>query len=420
MNSINYDDLPHNNILCVDMKSFFASVEAVAREMDPLKVFLAVVGDKNRESSVVLAASPLLKEKYNIKTGNRFYEIPEYSEIKIVNARMGLYLETSLQITRLFNNFVPLDALHVYSIDESWLKLDGTERLLGDKYQVAKKIRNELLKKFGLHCSMGLGPNMFLAKVAMDIEGKKKGFAEWTYDDVPHKLWPLALDECWGIGSRLKKRFNRLGIKTVGELAQLSLTYLEKRFGIMGSQLYYHARGIDLSKVEGHYREQPKNLGRGITLLHDYKNEEEIRTVIFDLSEEVAKRSREKGLVGKTISLGIGYSREELNGGFYVQRSLKQYTNLTHDVYGTCLDLFSENYRGEVVRKINVALGNFSSHTAGQLNLFINKTKENKICKTKDEIEDKFGYRALFYGRSLKKGSVRKKIKTTTGGHKTF
>ena len=281
MNSnIDYDKLPHNNILCVDMKSFFASVEAVLRGMDPMQAILAVVGDTGRESSVVLAASPLLKEKYNIKTGNRLYEIPGNSEINIVNARMGIYLEVSLQITRLFNNFVPLDAIHVYSIDESWIKLDGTERLWGQKYRVAKEIKNELLSKFGLYCSMGLGPNMFLAKVAMDIEGKKKGFVEWDYNDVPIKLWPVDLGECWGIGSRLKRQFNKLGIKTVGELAKLSLNYLENRFGIMGSQLYYHARGIDLSRVEGHYRDKLHNLGRGITLLHDYKDKEEIKTVI--------------------------------------------------------------------------------------------------------------------------------------------
>ena len=105
---IDYEQLPDNKILCVDMRSFFASVEAVERGWDPLEVCLAVVGDKSRPGSVVLAASPALKEKYNIKTGSRLYEIPEKKEIKIVEARMGLYLQRSLQITLLLGNLYPL------------------------------------------------------------------------------------------------------------------------------------------------------------------------------------------------------------------------------------------------------------------------------------------------------------------------
>ncbi|MFW6035982.1 MAG: UV damage repair protein UvrX, partial [Halothermotrichaceae bacterium] len=133
---IDYKQMPHNNILCVDMKSFFASVEAVDRGLDPLKVCLAVVGDKERDGAVVLAASSALKSRYDIRTGNRLFEIPEDPEIIIVNARMGLYLKRSLQITLLFKEFVPINAIHVYSIDESWLKLDGTEKIHGDKIKL--------------------------------------------------------------------------------------------------------------------------------------------------------------------------------------------------------------------------------------------------------------------------------------------
>lgn len=134
---------------------------------------------------------------------------------------MGLYLKRSLQITLLFREFVPLDAIHVYSIDESWLKLAGTERLFGDKLQVARMIKERIERDFALPSSMGLGPNMFLAKVAMDIEGKKKGLAEWTYADVKEKLWPVPVEKCWGIGRRMSRWFNKIGVNTVGDIAQL-------------------------------------------------------------------------------------------------------------------------------------------------------------------------------------------------------
>lgn len=414
---INYEELPDDKILCVDIRSFFASIEAVEHGWDPLEVCLAVVGDKSRSGSVVLAASPALKEKYNIKTGSRLYEIPEKKEIKIVEARMGLYLKRSLQITLLFREFVPLDAIHVYSIDESWLKLAGTERLFGDKLQVARMIKERIERDFALPSSMGLGPNMFLAKVAMDIEGKKKGLAEWTYADVKEKLWPIPVEKCWGIGRRMSRWFNKIGVNTVGDIAQLPLDFLEDRFGIMGNQLYYHAWGVDLSKLEGHYNDPHKAIGRGITLFKDYNNEEEIKTVIFDLAEEVGKRARDSHLVGKTVILGLGYSKEEKEAGFHLQRTGETYTNLTSDIYQLALELFLENYQGQAVRRVSLALGNLAYSREMQLNLFTDHLKELKLSKLKDRLENKYGYKALFFGKSMRPGSVRERIKTTIGGH---
>jgi DNA polymerase V len=414
---IDYQKLPNNQILCVDMKSFFASVEAVDRGWDPLKVCLAVVGDQSRPGAVVLAASSSLKRKYNIKTGNRLYEIPRIPEIKIVDARMGLYLKRSLQITLLFKSFLPLDAIHVYSIDESWLKLDGTERLLGDSRKAALLIKEKLQTNFGLPSSMGLGPNMFLAKVAMDIEGKKQGFAEWTYDDIKEKLWPVPLQECWGIGGRLNRWFKKIGIRTVGGLAQLPLELLEDKFGIMGNQLYYHAWGVDLSRLEGHYNDKHKALGRGITLFRDYTEREEIKTVIFELAEEVGKRARESNIAGRTIILGVGYSRREEKAGFHLQRSIDDYTNFTNEIYQVAMEIFGENYQGQPVRRISLALGNLAPASAIQLSLFEDKLTEINLNRTKDDLQNRYGYKALFFGKSLRKGSVKERIKTTIGGH---
>lgn len=415
---VDYDTLAQKNILCVDMQSFFASIEAVSRGLDPVETPLAVLGDKKRNGSIVLAASPALKKDYSISTADRFYQIPDDPKIKLVEARMGLYVRISIEIIKLFNNYVPLDAIHVYSIDESWIKLDGTERLFGDKWKVAKMIKRDLLQKHGLNCSMGLGPNMFLAKVAMDNEGKKKGLVEWSYQDVEDKLWPLPLKKCWGIGSRLASHLNKLGVKKVGDLAQLPLEYLENKFGIMGRQLYFHAWGVDLSEVEGHYLDERKNLGRGITLYSDYTDLEKIKTVIFELAEEVGKRARKMNLTGKTISLGIVYSKEELESGFHVQRTIATFTNITTVIFETTLVLLRENYNNQAVRKIRVGLGNFSNKARIQLNIFDNKAQEIELLKVKDNLQDKYGYQALYYGRSLKPGSIKKRIKTTIGGHK--
>src|SRR5699024_845556 len=98
--------------------------------------------------------------------------------------------------------------------------------------------------------AIGIGPNMLMAKLCIDLEAKKHKIARWTYEDIPKKLWPLSpLSQMWGIGHRLEKRLNRMGISTIGELANYSLKRLQKTFGIMGNQLFYHANGIDLSEL---------------------------------------------------------------------------------------------------------------------------------------------------------------------------
>lgn len=416
---IDYDQLPDENILCVDMKSFYASIECSRRGLDPFTTCLAVVGDRSRRGSVVLAATPRVKEKYNLGTGSRLYEIPENSEIKVVEGRMGVYLRVSTALTRLFTEFVPFEAIQVYSIDESWLQLDNSFERLGDSWETARQIRQALREKFDLPCSMGLGPNMFLSKVAMDIEGKKRGLVEWRYEDVPDKLWPIPLEECWGIGHKLAQKFRQGGVKTVGDLARLSRSYLEQRFGIMGSQLYYHARGIDLSRVRDKFTHQPRNLGKGITLFKDYTDPREIKTVIFDLSEQAAHRAREYNLIGKTVSLGITYSHRELEKGFYRQRTRPEYTNLTGDIYETCVELFAENYEGQAVRRVRVTLGNFVKDSSLRLNLFApGKINQVELGQIKDELEKKFGPRALFFARSLLGGGVRERIKKTIGGQR--
>ncbi|ADQ14642.1 DNA polymerase thumb domain-containing protein [Halanaerobium hydrogeniformans] len=415
---IDYSDAPKNNILCVDMKAFYASIELVKRGLNPLENHLAVVGDKKRKGSVILAASTALKKKYGIHTGSRLFEIPKKDEIIIAEANMQLYLDISMKITEIYNSFLPLEAIHIYSIDEAWLNLNGTEKKFGDSLTTAKKIKQKIWDDYSLLCSMAVAPNMFLAKVAMDIEGKKTGLCKWDYSDVKDKLWPIKLSQCWGIGSKTEKKLNAIGVFKLGELAKLPLSYLEKKFGIIGNQLYYHAWGIDYSKLEGHYQDHRHNIGRGITLLRDYNDLEEIKTVIFNLAEEVAKRARHNNLRAKTIKLSLSFSYQEVKKGFSRQLTHKRATNFSQDIFRAALVLLQKNYQGEKVRKITLTLGNFSNNNYRQLNLFGNDDRQIKINEIRDKLEKQFGHDALFYARNIQKGSIKAKIDNTIGGHK--
>lgn len=410
-------NLPRHDVLCIDIKSFYASVEAVSRGLDPLQCYLAVVGDLNRSGSVVLAASPPLKKEYGIKTGNRLFEIPRDPRIHIVEARMGMYLEYSMIVTKILNRFAPPDSIHVYSVDESWVNLGppgASEKLFGPPWEAARSIQKTIRRETGLVSSIGIGDNKLLAKIILDVEAKKspEGIAECRYEDVESKLHPLPVKEIWGIGSRMEKHLHRLGIYTLGDLAKYPLERLKKRFGVMGEQLYWHSHGIDLSPVEylpevdGHYEFAQKGFSQGITLLRDYRERDEIFACILDLSEEVARRARQAKKAGRTISLGIGYSVQEGGGGFSRARTIDYPTNVTKKIFEVCRDLFIENYTGGVVRSAHVSLTNLSDDDMVQLDLFEDVGKLRDLGYVMDQIRHRYGATAILRARSYTAGGI--------------
>lgn len=417
---IDYSKMPQKRILCVDMKSFYASCSAVMLGLDPLQCYLAVVGEKDRQGSVVLAASPKLKKEFGIKTGSRRFEIPDDPRITIVNPTMGTYMRISVEITRVFHRYAPKEAIHVYSVDESFIRVDGTHSLWGDAWTIARKIREDIKREFQLPCAVGIGPNMLLSKLCLDLEAKKKGIAQWSYEDVPEKLWNISpLSEMWGIGRRLEKTLNSMGIFSVGQLAHYDLSLLEKKFGIMGNQLYYHAWGIDLSEIGAPIMEGQVSFGKSQILLRDYKEEHEIKHVILEMCEEVARRARLQRKAGRTVHFGLGYSRDEFGGGFYRSKSIDQPTNVTMDIYQICIELFEKFYEGKTVRQISISLGNVVDDNEFQLDLFDSDGwKKRQLGYTVDSIRRRFGPAALLRAVSYTPAGTARERAKLVGGHK--
>nr|WP_263325824.1 UV damage repair protein UvrX [Neobacillus sp. Marseille-Q6967] len=417
---VDYSTLPQNQILCVDMKSFYASCSAVMLGLDPLTCYLAVAGNHERSGSVVLAASPCLKKEFGIKTGSRLFEVPDDPRIYVVEPKMSTYLRISTEITRVFHRYVPKEAIHTYSVDESFIKVDGAVDLWGDAKTIAWKIKGDIEREFQLPCAVGIGPNMLMAKLCLDLEAKKHGVAEWKYEDVPEKLWTISpLREMWGIGRRVEKTLNGMGIFTVGQLARYDLEKLEKKFGIMGNQLYYHAWGVDLSDLGAPIVEGQISFGKSQILLRDYKEEEEIKHVILEICEEVARRARSRRKAGRTISLGIGYSQDELGGGFYRSRTVQQSTNVTMDLYRVCLELFYEHYTGKTVRQIEVRIGNIVDDYEMQLDLFdMSAYKRRELGYVVDSIRRRYGSGSLLRAVSYTAAGTAKHRATLVGGHK--
>lgn len=165
----------------------------------------------------------------------------------------------------------------------------------------------------------------------------------------------------------MERNLNRMGISTVGQLAKFPLELLEKKFGIMGNQLYYHAHGIDLSEIGALLMQGQISFGKSQILLRDYTRREEIKAVLLEICEEVARRARTHNKVGRTISLGIGYSKDELGGGFHRSKTIDLPTNITMDIYRCCLMLFNKFYSGKTVQSISVTLSNIEDDVNQQL-----------------------------------------------------
>ncbi len=417
---IDYTKYPNRKIVILDMVSFYASCIATFHNLDVLKVPIAVVGNLEQRGSVVLAASPPMKKRFLIKTGSRLYEIPKHPEIRLFNPKMSYFLDMSMAVTRILHRYVPTEAIHVYSVDESFIDLTGTEKLWGDPIETVKRIQQEIKDELNLPSTAGMGPNMLMAKLALDLDAKKKGFAKWNFEDIPSKLWPVhPLSEMWGIGRQTEKTLNSMGIFTVGDLAQTHLEKLEGKFGIMGSQLYYHAWGVDLSKMGAPILEGQVSYGKSQILLRDYKTREEVKVVILEMCEDVARRAREKHQAGRTISLGIGYSKHSFEDGFRRSRTIPEATNDTIEIYKVCLTLFNENYNRQAVRQISISITKLESEHTMQLSLFnTTKWEDRRLSEAMDSIRSVYGSTAIVRAVSLTDAGTAIKRSKLVGGHK--
>lgn len=416
-----YENMPDRKIVCLDMRSFYASCAAADAGLDVMETPIAVVGNLQQKGSIVLAASPKLKQEFGVKPArHRLFEIPNDPSIHLIEPKMDLFVKVSMEIARLLNQFVPKEAIHVYSIDESFIDLGGTEKLWGPVENTVHRIMDELLLQFQLPSAMGMGPNMLMSKLALDLEGKKTGFARWTFDDVPKKLWPVSpLSEMWGIGSRLERTLNGMGIFSIGDLANADLRMLEKRFGVMGNQLYHHAWGIDTSEMGPPLLEGQVSFGKGQVLFRDYNTAEEVLVVILEMCEDVARRAREAGKAGRTVQLSVAYSDKVFGGGFSRSRSIEEGTNETMKIYQVCKELLEEFYDGRPVRRLAISLSNLEDEHVMQLSLFEERKWQNrKLGETIDQLRSRYGSTAVLRAVSYTDAGTAVQRAHLIGGHK--
>ncbi|KYG33427.1 Y-family DNA polymerase [Priestia endophytica] len=420
---MDYEQIPNRIIMCIDMKSFFASVSCVIRRLDPLKTRLAVVGDTKRSGSVVLAATPLLK-KEGIKTGSRLFEIPKRKDIHVVNPSMERYVKASNYISSLVLQYVAPEDFHAYSIDELFIDVTASLHLFARTPEaLAHKIIHEIYQKTRLTATIGIGPNLLLAKVSLDHEAKRnpRGIAYWRYEDVPHKLWSIyPMRDFWGISSATERRLNGLGIQSLKELALSSKELLQKEFGVLGTELHQHANGIDYSRISEVYIPHSRSFGKSQILLRDYTSRKEIELLLLELLDDVCFRLRLHQVVAQTIHLSIGYSKQT-GKGFSRQKKMIRASNLSQDIFPYCLTILHTYDTGMPIRSIGISLSNTTIQEEEQMSLFEDIDKREKayaLAKTVDEIRTRYGKNSLLRASSALDYSTARYRNGLMGGHK--
>ena len=370
------------DILAIDLKSFYASVECLDRNLDPFTTPLVVADESRGDGTIVLAASPYIKAKYNVKSRCRLNEVPkDIPGLIIAIPKMKRYLEISAKINDIYMEFVSKEDLFIYSIDESFLDVTNYLKRNNDTPKsYAKKIINRIKSKTGLTVTAGIGLNLFMAKAAMDIEAKhnKDFIAQWNYNSIPEHLWSVKpLSKMWGIGKQLESRLNKMGFNSVGDIAVSDPNYLKKELGVIGEEIYYHSLGYDDALLQESYTSNNHSFSAGQVLLRDY-SKEEMPTIIRDMAIELSDRLYESKVSSKNFILYIGLKDHT---GYCKKISFFTPTDSAEKIGKAMVEKFLEdNLKKNILfRQVNLIALDVSDRSNYQISLFEDYDNDCKI-----------------------------------------
>lgn len=410
--------------LCIDLKSFYASVECVERGLDPFKINLVVADPTRGGGAITLAATPAIK-KLGVPSRGRIYEIPKNIEYITASPRMTLYMQYSATIYSIFLKFISSEDIHVYSIDESFLDITSYMSLYNTTpKQLAKMILDEIYDQTGITATVGIGTNLFLAKVALDITAKHAKDCMGYLDEYLFKqlIWHhQPITDIWMIGPGTANRLAMLGIKDLYGVAHYNERILYKLFGINAEYLIDHAWGrepTEISDIKA-YRPSSNSISNSQILFEDY-NYKDAYLIMKEMVESNVLQLTEKHLVTNHISLYVGYSKNCIKPS----RGSRKITNTTNS-YRILLEEFKLLYKKIInpnypIRQIGISFGNVKDEIYEQFDLFADQEdieKEKRVQEALVHIRNKYGKNAVLKGMNFYEKATQRKRNGLVGGH---
>ena len=410
--------------LCIDLKTFFASVECVERNLDPFKVNLAVADKERGKGALCLAISPKLKA-LGIKNRCRLFEIPSYLDLIIAKPRMKLYMEYAANIYEIYLKYVCDDDIHVYSIDEAFLDISTYFKLYRKTpLQMARMIIDDIFETTGITATAGIGSNLYLSKVALDISAKHNPSNIGILNEPLYKqtLWHhQPITDFWHVGRGIAKRLAKYQIFDMAGVAFCDEKILYQEFGVNAKYLIDHAWGKEPTTIAQIKKYQPENnsISHSQVLFEDYSYDDAL-LAMKEMVELKVLDLVEQHLVTRHIALYVGYSNKKIKatGG-----SLK--IGVCTNSYRILLSEFITLYKRTThlnypIRRLGISFGGVIDEKYEAYDLFTDYQeieKERKLQEALINIKGRYGKNAVFKGMDLLEKATTLKRNKLIGGH---
>ena len=416
-----------SSYICIDLKSFYASVECVERGLDPMTTNLVVADPSRTEKTICLAASPAIK-KLGVSNRCRVFQIPKNIDYIMAPPRMRLYLEYSARIYGIYLKYFAPEDIHVYSVDEAFM--DVTHYLALYKTtpkELAKRILKDIYDTLGLYATCGIGTNLYLCKVALDILAKHAPdfIAELDEESYKEKLWLHSpLTDFWMVGRGTVRRLASVGIKTMKDVAMADEHLLFRLFGINAELLMDHAWGIEPVSIADikNYKAKSNSLSQGQVLARDY-NYSECRLIVKEMCDILCLDMVKKHLVTDNISLTLGFSFSTGRKPVSASRKLSLCTSSNRLIREAMDRLFLELADEDTYyRRIYIGYNNLKHEEMEQTDLFTDPKvmqKDRKLQQAALKIQERFGKTAIMKGMNLEEGSTAIERSRQIGGHQS-
>ena len=410
---------------CIDLKSFYASVECVEKGYDPFKVNLVVADPSRGRGAITLAISPALK-KLGVKNRCRLYEIPSFIKYEIATPRMNKYMEYSGRIYRMYLDYLSAEDIHVYSIDECFIYLSPYLSLYRKTpKELTKMLMDEIFNRFGICATGGIGTNMFLAKIALDIQAKHKpdNIAFLDEEKFKEEMWHhTPITDFWNIGKGIARRLEKKMIYDLYGVAHCEPAVLYKEFGVNAEYLIDHAWGREGCTMKNlqNYHSKTHSISNSQILFEDYCYNDAM-IVMLEMVEFLSLKLVETQCLCKSISLFIRYSKDcrmPTGGG----RKLPQATDSYQILEGYFLELFKRTtFFDSPIRQIALSANDVVGLAASEISLFnaydVDEEQDRNLQQAMLDIKAKYGKNSILRGISYHTKATGKIRNQLIGGH---
>lgn len=419
--------------LCIDLKSFYASVECVERGLNPMEARLVVADPERSDKTICLAVSPALKE-LGVKNRCRVFEIPPDIDYIMAEPRMQKYIDYASEIYGIYLRYISKEDIHVYSVDEAFLDVTpylGTYRM--NAREMGQFLMNRIHQELGIRATCGIGTNLYLTKVALDILAKHDSEFIGELDEKSYQtqLWDhKPLTDFWRIGRKTAKKLQNIGIDTMGKLAHTDESYLYSRFGIDAELLIDHAWGREPVTIQDIRKYHPKSnsLSSGQVLMRDYSFQEG-RLILKEMIDQLCLKMSAQNLKTDSITIYVGYTNQASLLPVRGTASLSIPTNLSTQWIPEALKIYDRIVSSSVpVRRFNISCNRVQEDGVGDyLGSCLDFLSSDEHDTEKDEgiqqvmldVRKRFGKNAVFRGMDLMEEATTLERNCQIGGHKS-